>query len=204
MRSYGLLACRPFFVWPLTACLLAGSLMPACRKASPPSTRTNAAIADSTLGTPAADSEAQSAVLFAQGFYGWYARHGDRYEAAVRDSPSFFAPVLLEAMRADIAAQARRPGEIVGLDWDPFLATQDPCDPYRVGRAARRGDTILVAVKGMCTDMQPRTGPDAIAELGRSKRRWVFVDFRHGGDSGSLLQDLAALRQGRASDSARK
>ena len=201
MKLDGLSACRPASVRPLVLCLLAGSVLPACRKASPPSTETRAAIADSTLGAPAADSEARSAVLFAQAFYDWYARHGDEYEVAVRDSPSFFAPTLLEAMRTDIAAQARSPGEIVGLDWDPFLATQDPCDPYRVGRATRRGDTILLAVKGMCTDMQPRARPSVIAELGRSKGRWVFLDFRHVGDAGSLLQDLAALRQGRTSDS---
>ena len=151
----------------------------------------------------AADSAAQSAAQFTQAFYDWYRRHADRFETAIRDKPAVFAPELLTAMRADIQAQARSPDYIVGLDWDPFLATQDPCEPYRVGQVTRRGDTILVAVKGMCTDMEPREGPDVIAEVGGSAAHWVFLNFRHVRDRGSLLQDLSDLRQARESDSVR-
>ncbi len=178
--------------------LLAAVVPLACHKASPPNAESGAPPADATLGTPATDSAARSATQFAQAFYDWYRLRGDRYEAAVRDSPAAFEPGLLAAMRADLAAQSRSPDEVVGLDWDPFLGTQDPCDPYRVQGTTRRGDTILVAVKSACIDREPHAGSDVIAEIGRRGGRWVFLDFRHAGDPGSLRQDLARLREGRA------
>jgi hypothetical protein len=180
--------------------LLLGSLAPACRRQQPSTSRQTAVVAaDSTLGAPAADSTAHMAARFAQRFYDWYARQGERFDVAVRDSPAFFALQLLRDIRADVEASARSPGEIVGLDWDPFLGTQDPCNPYRVGETTRRGDTVLVPVKGMCTDRNPTPGPDVIAELRFENGRWTFVDFRHVGDAGSLVHDLAKLREARQS-----
>jgi len=177
----------------------------ACHRDARPAAdrRPASASVDSTLGEPASDDEARSAARFTQAFYDWYARQGEKFEVALKASPAVFAPELLAAMRADVAAQARNRDDVVGLDWDPFLATQDPCDPYRVDRTTRRGDTILVAVTGTCADRQPRPGPDVIAEVGRFEAHWVFLDFRHAGDAGSLAQDLANLRRERAADSAR-
>ena len=176
-----------------------------CHREASPTTQRAATTeaADVSLGVPANDSIARTAGQFTQAFYDWYAGVGERSDVAVRARPSGFAPQLLEALRLDFAAQSKNPDEIVGLDWDPFLDTQDPCNPYRVGQITRRGDTILVAVKGLCTDAAPHAGPDVIAEVGQAKGRWVFLDFRHVGDRGSLLQDLAALRQGRDSEPSR-
>jgi len=179
---------------------LVGALVTACRDRHQPRTSGPPATApaDSTLGQLATDSAAQSAARFAQAFYDWYKAQGDRFEIALRERPQFFAPELLAAMKADLEAQVRNPNEVVGLDWDPFLATQDPCDPYRVGEVFRRGDTILVAVKGTCSDAAPRPGPDVIAELRNVQQRWNFVDFRHAEDRGSLVHDLADLRERRS------
>jgi len=170
----------------------------ACHRAPGPDARKASAAADSTLGAPAADTAAASATRFAQAFYDWYRARGDEFEGAVRDSPAAFEPSLLQAIKADLEAQARSPDEVVGLDWDPILNTQDPCDPYRVQGTTRRGDTVLVSVQGTCADREPQVGPDVIAEIGRDGGRWVFLDFRHGGDAGSLRQDLLRLQEGRA------
>ena len=188
----------------LSPLVLAWMMAPACRREAPAGSERNPVVAsqDSTLGVPAPDTAAQSAGRFVQAFYEWYKRTGDRYEVAVRDSSGFFAPALLNAMRLDLAAQQGSPDVVSGLDWDPFLATQDPCDPYQVSGTTRRGDTILVAVNGMCTDRQPRVQPDVIAEVRRVGNRWVFVDFRHVEDLGSLVQDLKTLREARAPDTA--
>jgi len=185
--------------------ILGSVLVLACHREPPAASErsTGEASRDSTLGAPAPDSAAQSAARFVQAFYEWYKRTGDQYEVAVRDSAGFFAPALLSAMRLDLSAQSASPGEVSGLDWDPFLATQDPCDPYQVTGTTRRADTILVAVNGMCTDRPPQVQPDVIAEVRRVGGRWMFVDFRHVGDSGSLLQDLKALRDARGPDTAR-
>jgi len=191
-------------VWRLSPLVLAVVLVMACHREAPAGSEAHPGVAsqDSTLGAPAPDSAAQSAARFVQAFYEWYKRTGDRYEVAVRDSSGFFDAVLLGAMRLDLAAQAGSPDAVSGLDWDPFLAAQDPCDPYQVTGTTRRGDTILVAVNGMCTDRQPQSRPDVVAEVRRVGSRWVFVDFRHVEDRGSLLQDLKALRETRGADTA--
>ncbi len=190
-----MLGIRP---WPLVlVCLTAlgcRTAAPGTRQ-SPPPTRA----ADSGLGVAASDSAAQSAARFAQDFYDWYARAGERPDVAVRERASAFGSRLLDALRQDFAAQSKNPDEVVGLDWDPFLNTQDPCNPYRVGQVTRLGDTVLVAVKGTCTGAAPQPGPDVIAEAVPVAGTWQFVDFRHAADRGSLLQDLAALRRSRDS-----
>jgi hypothetical protein len=188
----------------LVSVLLAGLLAPGCKRTPAANARSGPAPADPTLGTPATDAAARSATQYAQAFYDWYRVRGDKYESAIRDSPSAFEPVLLGAMRADLDAQSHSPDEVVGLDWDPLLATQDPCDPYRVQGTTRRGDTILVSMKGTCADRAPQAGPDVIAEIGRLGDRWVFLDFRHAGDPGSLRQDLTRLREERASAARRR
>lgn len=187
---------------PLRLCAtsLLALLAAACQKAPRSSQGVpNAPSADSGLGVAATDTAARSAARFAQDFYDWYAHQGENADRAVKARPTLLAPELLAALRADVAAQARSPDDIVGIDWDPFLNTQDPCNPYRVGQVTRRGDTLLIAVKGFCKDAAPRPGPDVIAEVAWQADRWVFVDFRHAEDRGSLLQDLARLKLARDS-----
>jgi len=190
------------------ALALAAALALGCHKEAPPpaSASASTAVRDTTLGLPAADGAAQSAAAFVQAFYQWYGKLGDLYQQAVHDSPAFFAPALLAGLHADSAAKQQHPDEVVGLDWDPFLETQDPCDPYQVMGTTRRGDTVLVAVGGMCSGREPRAAPDVIAEvMARSEgggTGWIFVDFRHTDDAGSLMQDLKALGTASASGAA--
>ncbi|SRR6266568_1570103 len=160
---------------------------------------TLAALSCQRLQRPAdqPDSTVRSAEAFTQAFYDWYRHNDDRLETALAQRPELFATTLLAALRSDIDAQARSPGEIVGIDWDPFTDSQDPCDPYQVASASRGGDTIFVAMKGMCTDAAPRPSPDVIAHLQRKDSGWVFVDFTSPGDTLSLLGHLALLRKDR-------
>lgn len=192
---------------PRAGRILLVAAVAACHKESPPpaaaASSTAVAGPDTTLGVPAPDSAAQAAARFIQSFYVWYKQIGERYEDAVADSPGWFAPALVAAMRLDNAAQRANPAEVVGLDWDPFLDTQDPCDPYQVTGTSRRGDTVLAAVNGMCNDRPPQVQPDVIAEVRYVGGRWVFVDFRHVGNPGSLVQDLRVLRASRDSDTTR-
>ncbi|MFI4971647.1 MAG: hypothetical protein ACHP7H_03110 [Hyphomicrobiales bacterium] len=148
------------------------------------------------MGTLSTDSVAHSAAQFTQQFYVWYRQRNDRMDRAIAEGGAFFSPGLLAALRADQAASARSQ-EVVGLDWDPFTASQDMCDPYTVGRTTRRGDTVLVAVKGMCSDAAPKPGPDVIAELRRARTSWVFVNFRYLSPVRNLLADLDTLRRER-------
>ena len=149
----------------------------------------------------AGDATAQSAAQFTQAFYDWYSQHDDRLEAAVSDRSFAFGPELLTALKADIDAQSKSPDEIVGLDWDPFTDSQDPCDPYKVTGTDHRGDTVRVALTGTCEGYASTSGPDVLAEVRRSPAGWVFVDFRSPGDPLSLLDHLALLRHDREADS---
>ncbi len=149
------------------------------------------------------DPTVKSATVFTQTFYDWYRLHDDRLETALAQRPELFGATLLTALRTDIEAQAKNPQEIVGIDWDPFTNSQDPCDPYQVASASRRGDTVLVAMRGMCTDAAPRPGPDVIARLQHRDSSWVFVDFTSPSDSLSLLGHLTLLQKDRKDAAAR-
>ena len=151
-------------------------------------------------GTPSPQPTADSAIRFTQAFYDWYAKAGTPFAATVRDSGSLFDPELLAALRADAAASAANQQEVVGLDWDPFVASQDPCPAYQAGAVRSLGSHVLVTVYGNCGTPG---APAVIAELERSGASWRFANFRHAGDTGSVLSDLDALRRERAAGGAR-
>jgi hypothetical protein len=148
---------------------------------------------------PPSDPDLESATRFVNAFYAWYlpsAQKGSGMQVALHDSSALFSPTLAAALRADGEAQARSPGEIVGLDWDPFLDAQDFCESYEVGPARREGDQVLVEVHGKCSGRND-TLPDVVADLRRDRSTWVFATFRYPRRSSDLLKDLAELRLAR-------
>lgn len=135
-----------------------------------------------------------TAAAFTRDFYDWYIRHGTRSDSAIVERAGVFAPELLAALKADFDAQAADSDEVVGLDWDPFLNTQDPCSTYRVGSSNHAKPRALVPVFGTCGDT---AHPQVVAELEVRDQGWRFVNFRHASDTGSLLSDLAELQRER-------
>lgn len=174
--------------------LAALALVVACHRAP-------AAPATASAAPAFADTTLRSAAQFTQDFYDWYRGQGDRMDIALRERRAAFEPSLLAALDADGAAQAKDSTDVVGLDWDPFLESQEVCDPYTVTGAVLSGDTVNVSVKAMCKEMTPHTGPDVIAQVRRAATGWVFVDFRHADNKGSLRQDLVQLKRERDSTS---
>ena len=139
-------------------------------------------------------ANAESAVrAFVQDFYAWYAplatkgTHGPVWYTVLDQRPGVLSDTLLRALRYDREAQAKAVGEIVGLDFDPFLAAQDPCERYVVGDSVQAGRTYRVSLFGVCgTTRHPKA--DIVAEVVRRDTSWVFVDFHYpGGDGGHLL-----------------
>ncbi len=143
------------------------------------------------------DSSIQSAVTFTQNFYDWYHLHNDNMMTAIDQRPELFETELLKGLKDDIEKQSKNPEEIVGIDYDPFTLSQDPCDPYRVENVSQRGDTIIVSMKGMCTDTAPRSYPDVLVKLRRKSSGWIFVDFISLQEAFSLLDDLAKVQKGK-------
>jgi hypothetical protein len=149
----------------------------------------------------AASGGATQASAFVQAFYDWYVKTEIDSDAALKKKPAYFSPELTKALEADAAAAAKSPGEVVGLDFDPFLNAQDVCSPYKVGTVKLVGDAYEVAVLGSCADNKPGQ-PDVIARLVRHGDAWTFVDFiypaRDDQPQDDLLSVLKALEQERA------
>ena len=153
----------------------------------------------------------ESARVFVQSFYNWYLRFTDNYlnstgkdkrmnytplEVVVKEKGGSFDANLLAALRRDIDAQNAEPGYIVGLDFDPFLNTQDPDDRYDVRKVTRKGEKYLVEVFGTRGGNR-ESEPSVVVELIRKNSRWVFSDFRYPNQGADLLGILAVLRTGR-------
>lgn len=120
-----------------------------------------------------------SAREFVEGFYRWYVPTalGDNAsrDIALKLKVSDFSPELRRLLREDSAAQAKC-NEIVGIDFDPFLGTQDPADHYQVGEIRREGPSYQAAIF-RSEDGKPSEKPDVIAEFSEREGGWCFVNF---------------------------
>jgi hypothetical protein len=142
---------------------------------------------------------------FVQDFYDWYVLASSGRIAAVQfyAAPKMragLAPQLLAALQADAAAQAAdTTGSVVGIDWDPFLASQDPCRRYDVTAPAERrsiGYVVHVHGVGICP---PHDRPDVSVAVRRGDSSWTIVDVTDSSSHGtnSLLESLHALDDSR-------
>ena len=146
-----------------------------------------------------------AASKFVQKFYDWYVpivfkpSKGDSSDVAIAKRGSLFDPPLLKALKVDSEAQRKSPGDIVGLDFDPFLNAQDPDDKYVVGEVSESGGLYLVSVYGVRKGKRHKKA-DVVAELKPAKDTFVFTNFRYG-DDGDLVAILKQLADDRANPS---
>jgi hypothetical protein len=139
---------------------------------------------------------------FVQGFYNWYIpvalkdNATPAWNLALKSKSSAFSPQLLNALREDSAAQAKAVGDIVGIDFDPFLGSQDPSNRYDVGKIIQNGDAYRVEIYGARSGKK-RATPDVIADVLQKDGRWMFVNFHYpdGSDLTSVLKTLRDERQ---------
>jgi hypothetical protein len=135
---------------------------------------------------------------FVQTFYSWYvprALKRDTVLAALKYKNSMFSPEVVLELREDAAAQSKAANEIVGLDSDPFLNSQDPDEYYETGKITQSGPNYFVEVYGVSNGKR-RAKPDVVPELTYQDARWLFVNF-HYPDEGDLLRILKVLRENR-------
>src|SRR5512142_2514231 len=157
--------------------------------------------AEEPAAASGAPTAAQAAQSFVQEFYDWYLARGldDAPGASWRhvrnERASSFSPGLLHALDEDAAAQAAVRGVTVGLDFDPFLASQDPDDHYQAGEAVQEGTAFLVSVHAVRHGR--RVAETAVvAEVERPSGHWRFIDFKYpqGRELLSMLESLRAAR----------
>lgn len=113
--------------------------------------------------------------------------------AAATHGPLPFDAELVRWLRIDSTARARAKGEVDGLDGDPYLNTQDPCDSYSVRSVRAQGHSLIVEVLGHggCTT---HLRPDVRVEIASQNGRWTVIDFLdpNSGNAGliALLKQL--------------
>jgi hypothetical protein len=124
----------------------------------------------------------------------------DAEQAVLRRKMPVLAPQLKQLLDEDRQAQAHSPGDIVGLDFNPYLNAQDWDGRYQV--------TSATVTSGICK--ATLSGRDAgksrdmvIPELRRQDNRWVFVNFHYPDvttpEDENLIDELQALRKQRDS-----
>jgi hypothetical protein len=147
--------------------------------------------------SPRREPETPSASAALQSFYDAYlpAFKQGRFRAFLDDSTTLVAPALRRALIADYQASAADSTQVVGLDFDPFLNSQDPCSGYRVGADSAAGARHFIRVRAMCPG---DTALAAVAVLEQSSHRWELVDLHYPGDTSTLQGILARLARERA------
>ena len=120
-----------------------------------------------------ARADQDSCRRFVQAFYDWYApltqkeTNAPSWERALREKRDAFTPALWQALENDARAQAQAQGDIVGIDFDPFLGSQDPAAHYRVRQVTVQGGKCSAGIT------------NAAAELIYTNGLWRFTDFRY-------------------------
>jgi hypothetical protein len=130
----------------------------------------------------------RSCRAFVQEFYDWYMRLPENTmatndqrpadEIALKQRKSIFSVELSRRLQEDYDAANKAPGELVGLDFDPFLNSQDPDQGYVVGGVRLQGGSYRADVYGLA-DGKKREKPAVVAELVFENGRWLFLNFHY-------------------------
>ena len=148
----------------------------------------------------ATDAECKA---YVQKFFDYYVREAskDSKESAdiraINNKQFAFSQELQTQLKADDAAAVKSPGEIVGLDFDPFLNSQEQPAHCQAEKVTHTGDRYLVAVYSTL-DGKKETKPNVTPELQLKNGQWTFVNFHYGKSNipqnENLLLVLKALR----------
>jgi len=144
----------------------------------------------------------RSCLGFVQQFYDWYVPIAyNAYEnkivvsdIAVEEKSNVFSRELLELLIKEKLIRERSPETIQGLDFDPFLSTQDPCPEYLIGEVVQDRGRFFVYVYGVIKS-QKNKHPDVIVELALNNDKWFFVNFHYGKKLSSDYNLLIILRK---------
>lgn len=150
----------------------------------------------SAIAAPSDDAK-----MFVKEFYDWYGPVASRphkkpsWILAIEQKPKLFDSKLRDMLRDDYAAQLKTSGEIVGIDFDPFLASQDPSSRIAVGSVTMDGENFLVEVKTGARGLKAG-GADVVAEVRASNGHYTFSNF-HYPKSEDLQSILSTLKRQR-------
>ena len=127
-------------------------------------------------------SPEQSCRAYVQKFYNWYVpasfHPGNKVisEVALGRKDFVFSPELRKALKDDLEASRGNKDEVVGLDFDPFLDSQDPSRRYVVGKVSVTGQQCRAEVHGV-EKGRKSAKPDVTSQLELRDGRWTFTNF---------------------------
>lgn len=139
---------------------------------------------------------------FVDAFYAWYVpiAAADSREApfvtVLRKRRELLTPLLFAALKADNDAQTKAPHDLVGLDADPFLNSQDPCAGYAIGVAMHLARAYLIQVYAVCEGTRAAE-PSAVVSVQSDGKRWQIADVFLGNGRDGLMHRLRALAEER-------
>lgn len=149
-------------------------------------------------GKPPVEPAGAQCKKFVQDFYDWYSAQVLRnppitIEETIQRKRESFGPELKQLLLEDSKAQNAVKGEIVGLDFDPFLSTNaEPAEKYSAGSVTKRGDSFRIPVFATYSGKK-QVKPIAVPELTQQRNgRWVFANF-HYVDSSPENENLIAI-----------
>lgn len=126
--------------------------------------------------------EETSCGTFIQDFYDWYVKAVST-DALKQNSfslsrvrPHAMSIELQKMLDADYRASANNPDEIVGLDFDPFLASQDPSAKFTVESITIKNGSCIGLVRGIENGNKMES---VEPELVRADGGWKFVNFHY-------------------------
>ena len=151
---------------------------------------------------PAPAATEASCQKFVQDFYDWYLPRVLRWKGrsgdlVLKEKPAVLSPELAKALKEDSEAQAKdKSGDIVGLDSDPFLNSQD--DGFQkcvAGKTVIQGTSCRVEVS--CNFPKQKAESPVTPELTFTGGHWIFVNFHYSvdGKAYDLLKMLKDLRE---------
>ena len=91
--------------------------------------------------------------------------------------------------------QTEAEGEIVGLDFDPFLSNQDPGGDYEAGEVTKRGTSYCIAIYSLSSGNLGKN-PVLVVEVVQRNGHWQFANFYYPNHL-NLSGVLDALRRSR-------
>lgn len=144
------------------------------------------------------EAKIKSCKNFVQSFYSWYLTkcQGNQTEdstlAVFKNKKFGFSKELETKLKEDHDVAALFPGEIVGLDFDPFLNAQDVAQKCTVGKASQSGEKYRVEVFSVF-DGKKNSKPDVVPELIQQNGNWIFINFLYPDASIPVNKDLLSV-----------
>jgi len=138
---------------------------------------------------PISSAKEISCKEFVQDFYDWYLRiymtdnKVPAAKIALKKRPEIFSPELFQALGNDFKAQELATDGISGIDFDPFLDSQDAPPSYKVIKTVVKSNGCMAEVSGVGPDWmnkgQALYTPKIKVELQYKNRKWIFINFKY-------------------------